>query len=109
MILTIASLKKNKENKTSIMIRIFANYVQLIGVTLSFNMNFPSTINQLMIPFQIIGYATQSLLSFDCIMNTAVMKGFAPSNKIFKVFLIQIFPLILIIIISLIFVFICLT
>ena len=65
MVLTITSLKKNKENKTSIMLRIFANYVQLIGVALSFDMKFPSTINQLMVPFQFIDSATKNLLSFD--------------------------------------------
>ena len=104
MFLTITSLRKNKENKTSILLRIFTNYIQLIGVALTFDIRYPNTINQLMVPFQMIGSATQTLLSFDCFMRSTDIKGFAPSNKIFKVFLIQILPLILIAIISIIFV-----
>ena len=65
MLMTITSLRKSKENKTSIMLRIFANYVQLIGVALSFNIKYPNTINQLMVPLQRIGSVTQTLLSFD--------------------------------------------
>ena len=55
IILTITSMRKNKENKTSIMLRIFTNYVQLIGVALSFDIKYPNTINYLMTPFQRIG------------------------------------------------------
>ena len=87
------------------MLRILANYVQLIGVALSFNIKYPKSINQLMVPFELIGSATKTFLSFDWFMKTTDIKGFAPSSKIFKVFLIQILPLILITIISLIFVF----
>ena len=65
MFLTITSLRKNKENKTSILLRIFTNYVQLTGVALSFNVRYPNTINQLIVPLQRIGSATQTLLSFD--------------------------------------------
>ena len=65
MLLTIISLKRSKENKTSIMLRIFANYVQLIGVALSFDIQYPKSINQLMVPFQFIGSATKTFLSFD--------------------------------------------
>ena len=65
MFLIGVTIRKNNENQSSILLRILTNYIQLIGVTLSFNIRYPITINNLMIPLQRIGSMTENLLSFD--------------------------------------------
>ena len=65
MLLVGTAIRKSKENRSSILLRILANYVQLVGVTLSFNIRYPITINNLMIPLQRIGSVAENLLSFD--------------------------------------------
>ena len=65
MLLVGVTIRKNNENQSSILLRILTNYIQLVGVALSFNIRYPITINNLMIPLQRIGSMTENLLSFD--------------------------------------------
>ena len=65
MFLIGVTIRKNNENQSSILLRILTNYIQIVGIALSFNIRYPITINNLMIPLQRIGSMTENLLSFD--------------------------------------------
>ena len=93
-------IRKKRENQTSILLRIFTNYLQLVTASLSFNLNFPDTITDSFGPVETVGSASDTFLSFDCFIEDTQMTGFAPSNEIFKVFLVMLLPIILIIIFS---------
>ena len=95
-------IRKKHENQTSILLRIFTNYLQLVTASLSFNVNFPDTITDSFGPVDTIGSASDTFLSFDCFIEDAQMTGFAPSNGIFKVFLVMLLPIVLIVIFSMI-------
>lgn len=94
--LIVITIKKNKESQTSILLRIMTNYLQLIGAAFSFNVNFPSLLTGMFGPFDSIGSASDTFLSFDCFIENTEVKGFAPTTEIFKAFLTMILPIILI-------------
>ena len=98
------SIRKNKENQTSILLRILANYIQLMGVTMSIDFKYPAAISDVLAPIQVLGSATQMFMSFDCFSHTTDVKLFAPSTTVFNVFVVIITPLILISLFSVIFI-----
>ena len=98
------SIRKNKENQTSILLRILANYIQLMSVTMSIDFKYPGAINDVLAPIQVLGSATQMFMSFECFYHTTEVKFFAPSSAVFKVFVVIVTPLILISLFSVIFI-----
>jgi hypothetical protein len=86
----------------SVLIRIFTNYLQMTTIVLSFNVNFPDTINDIFYPIDNIGSSSEAFLQFDCLITDSDIKGFAPSSFIFKIFLAIFLPLILFFIYSII-------
>ena len=97
------SIRKNKENQTSILLRILANYIQLMSVTMSIEFKYPGAIIDVLTPIQVLGSATQMFISFDCFTHTTGIKLFAPSSEIFKMFLVIVTPLIIISLFSVVF------
>ena len=65
ILLIIVGIKKKKENQQSILLRIFANYLQLLTAALSFNLKFPKALTDLMYPVERIGASSEAFLSFD--------------------------------------------
>ena len=102
LVLVIIMIRKKHENQTSILLRIFTNYLQLVTASLSFSLNFPDTITDSFGPVDTVGSASDTFLSFDCFIEDTQMTGFAPSNGIFKVFLVMLLPIILMVIFSII-------
>ena len=98
------SIRKNKENQISILLRILANYIQLMGVTMSIDFKYPAAISDVLAPIQVLGSATQMFMSFECFSHTTDVKLFAPSTTVFNVFVVIITPLILISLFSVIFI-----
>ena len=98
------SIRKNKENQTSILLRILANYIQLMSVTMSIDFKYPGAINDVLAPIQVLGSATQMFMSFECFSHTTEVKFLAPSSAVFKVFVVIVTPLILISLFSVIFI-----
>ena len=96
LVLVIIMIRKKQENQTSILLRIFTNYLQLVTASLSFNLNFPDTITDSFGPVETVGSASDTFLSFDCFIGDFQITGFAPSNGIFKVFLVMLLPIVLI-------------
>lgn len=103
MLLIVVTIRKKKENEASILLRILTNYIQLIGAALSFNLNFPTSLLNVFGPIDTVGSASDTFLSIDCFIEDVEMRGFAPTNELFKVFLSMILPLVLISVVSAIF------
>ena len=100
MILIIINIRKTKDSEISILIRIITNYLQLLTTSISFNINYPSTLLNVLSPASQIGSSSQTFLSFDCFITNSQIKGPFSSNTFFKLFMTGILPLILISIIS---------
>ena len=65
MVLIITTIKKKKENQTSILLRVLANYLQLITAANSFNLKFPDGLIDIFGSIEIIGASSDAFFSFD--------------------------------------------
>ena len=102
MILVIINIRKTKESQTSVLLRIFTNYLQLITLTLSFNLKYPQGILDAFSPFETVS-SSQTFLSFDWFIEDYQVRAFTPNNSLFKIFLTALLPLLIILIFGLIF------
>lgn len=100
IILIIINIRKSKESQKSILMRIFTNYLQLIGTSLSFGFNYPQLIYDVFSPIKKAGTTSESFLSFDWFFGDTNTSFFAPSTIIFKSSLSAILPAIMIIVAS---------
>ena len=98
IVLIVVAIRKRKESQQSILLRILANYLQLLTATLSFDMKFPKVVTEVFYPVQQVGSSSEAFLSIDCFLRDTELKAFAPSNAIFKIFLTGMLPLALIIV-----------
>ena len=65
LVLIITTIRKKKENQTSILLRIMANYLQLISAAYSFDLKFPENFVQIFGSVEIVGASSDAFLSFD--------------------------------------------
>jgi len=98
IVMIVVGIKKKKESQQSILLRILANYFQLLTAALSFDMTFPKAITDIFYPVQKVGASSEAFLSIDCFFRDSEINGFTPSTAIFKVFLTGLLPLFLILI-----------
>jgi predicted outer membrane repeat protein len=96
-LIIIVNIRKKTENQFSILMRIFTNYLQLISVTLSFSSSIPGNFTSIFSQTDKFVSPSETFLSFDCFIENYEIKEFAPSNKIFKLFLFMFLPLFLIV------------
>ena len=87
------NIRKKNENQFSILMRIFTNYIQLISVSLTFNISLPTAFNDAFSQSSRIESPNESFFSFDWFIEDAEIKGFAPSASLFKLFLYFLLPL----------------
>lgn len=64
-LLIVVNVRKKKESETSILMRIMANYMQVITATLAYSMKFPAILTSMFFPVEKVGTGSDSLLSFD--------------------------------------------
>ncbi|CAI2365911.1 unnamed protein product [Moneuplotes crassus] len=98
VILIIINIRKRNESQKSITLRILTNYLQLMGIAVSYGVDFPNALKD---PFSFMeraGSTSEPFISFDCFFNDAQMASFTPSTPIFKLFLSNLLPLFFIII-----------
>ena len=95
LIMIILVLRKRKENQISILIRILTNYLQLISLSMSFNLKIPSSLTQAFNVFDTIGSSSDTFLSYDWFFTSIKITGFTPSVQLFKILLTGLLPLIL--------------
>ena len=98
LVLVITTVRKKKENQTSILLKIMTNYLQLVAATYSFNMRFPTSLLSIFGSMDIIGSSSDAFLSFDCFIEEIEIKWIMPSNEVFKVFLTIFLPIVLVLI-----------
>ena len=65
LVLIITTIRKKKENQTSILLRIMTNYLQLIAAAYSFNLKFPDSFVEIFGSVEIVGASSDAFLSFD--------------------------------------------
>ena len=65
---TIASTKSKKSN-VSVYLKIIANHLQLIVITLSFDLDWPSQVNQVNDTTKPLADISSRLISFDCFLG----------------------------------------
>jgi hypothetical protein len=93
----IVNIRKTKENNFSILLRIFTNYIQLLTASLAFNINLPSSFTSIFSSSDRLSAPQESFFSFDCFIEDYELKGFAPNNNLFKLFLFCLLPFLLMI------------
>ena len=101
-LIIIINIRKTDESQISVLLRIFANYLQLISSMMSLNIKIPASITSIFSPVNQIGASSEVFLSFDCFVTAYDIKGPFSSNKVFKVFLTGLLPLILLIVFAVI-------
>ena len=101
-IIVVVNIRKTKESQISVLLRILTNYLQLIASMMSFDIKYPTTLSDMFLPFSQIGSSSEVFMSFDCFVTDYDVKGPFSSNKIFKVFLSALLPVILLIVFILI-------
>ena len=95
IILIIVGIKKKKESQQSILLRISANYLQLLTATLAYNLQFPDVLTKIFLPVEKVGSSSEAFMSLDWFFRDAELNGFAPSSAIFKIFLTGLLPILL--------------
>ncbi|CAI2370757.1 unnamed protein product [Moneuplotes crassus] len=99
-LIIVVNFKKKTENQLSILLRIFTNYIQLISASISYNIDFPKSFNDLFSLSDRLSSAEYSFFSFDCFIEDYEVKLFAPSNALFKMMLYLILPLFVFLLVS---------
>ena len=74
MIKSTFSGAKDKNNVTSIYIKILMNHVQLIVLTASFNFDWPDKVKDLFDAAKPVASASTQVLSIDCFLASKVNK-----------------------------------
>ena len=96
IIMIIVGIKKKRESQQSILLRIIANYLQLLTAAMSFNLKFPASFSQMMFPAEKIGTSSEAFLSFDWFVRDSNVITMTPNIPIFKVLLTGLLPIFLI-------------
>ena len=65
LVLIIFTIRKKKENETSVLLRIMTNYLQLVSAAYSFNLKFPDGFSEIFGSIEIVGASSDAFLSFD--------------------------------------------
>jgi hypothetical protein len=98
IMLIVVQIRKKKESQQSILLRILANYLQLLTATLSFDLKFPKALTDMLYPVEKVGQSSEAFLSIDCFFRDHELTLFAPSNALYKVFLTGLLPIFLVLI-----------
>lgn len=102
IVLIVVGIRKRKESQQSILLRILANYLQLLTAALSFDMKFPKALTDMLYPVERVGSSSEAFLSVDCFFRDTEITAFTPSNAMFKIFLTGLLPIFLILVSSIV-------
>jgi len=94
---TLLSAAKPKE-LYSVYIKVLTNYLQLVLLITSFNLNWPSLVKQLLSSQESVGSASEQLFSFDCYLQDAF------STEVFyqKLAIVALLPILIVVISALV-------
>jgi len=97
------NVRKTKESETSILSKIFTNYLHTISAAVSLNFSFPATLRNTLGSLQSFTSSTDTIISFDCFIEDFSLNFFGSSEFIFKTFLSCLFPIFVLSIFAVIF------
>ena len=69
---TIASTKSKKSN-VSVYLKIFTNHIQLIAITLSFELDWPTQVSQVKHSAKPLADVSSRIISFDCFLGESLL------------------------------------
>jgi hypothetical protein len=95
LILILINVNRIKESNISILLKILTNYIHLISSTLTISMNYPDTLQAMLLPIEQLGIASDTILNFDCFIHDYEIRGPFPSNSLLKIFLTSLLPLLI--------------
>ena len=96
VIMIVVGIRKKRESQQSILLRIMANYLQLLTAAMSFNLKFPSSLSDVLFPAEKIGTTTEAFMSFDWFLKDSSAITTTPNIGMFKVLLTGLLPIFLI-------------
>ena len=96
IIMIVVGIRKRRESQQSILLRIMANYLQLLTAAMSFNLKFPASLSDVLFPAEKIGTSTEAFLSFDWFLKDSNAITTTPNIGMFKVLLTGLLPIFLI-------------
>lgn len=102
--LIILNIRKKTESDKSTLMRILTNYLQVVSTALGFGASFPGIMNSIFMPVDMVGSSSDSFVSFDCFLQDQELKLFAPSSRMFQLFLTFFLPIIIILLYALVWV-----
>jgi hypothetical protein len=94
IIIFIIYLRKKEGNQRTVLMRIMANYSQIMAATMSYNMKLPDVLMQMLSPLQIVSSGSKSGFSMDCFSSDSQFKLFFPSTTTFRLVILSLLPLI---------------
>ena len=96
IILIIVGIKKKKESQQSILLRISANYLQLLTATLAYNLQFPDVLTKIFLPVEKVGSSLRSVYVIRLILQRCWAQWVCSvSLQYFKIFLTGLLPILL--------------
>ena len=63
--LITVNIRKRDVSQRSVLMRILTNHVQLIALTLAYNMQFPKVMTDMVSPASRVNSSSESIVSFD--------------------------------------------
>ncbi|CAI2379704.1 unnamed protein product [Moneuplotes crassus] len=102
MVLIVVNVRKTEESELSVLLRILANYLQLITTSMSMSITYPDSLISFTVPIRVFGGSSEAFLSFDCFATDYEIKGPFESNAVLKLFLLFLLPIALFCIVALI-------
>lgn len=91
----IIYLKRKEGNQRTVLMRILANYLQIMATTMAYNLQFPDVLTEVFAPMQVIGAGSKTAFSLDCFSGDSQFKLFFPSPAVLKMALIGLMPILL--------------
>lgn len=89
------NIRKKEVSQKSVLMRQLTNHIQVLTLILANSFGFPKVMTVIFSPFSRMSSSSETIVSFDCFANESVLKLFAPSVSILKVFLAGLTPLFL--------------
>jgi len=65
IILFIIYLRKKEGNQRTVLMRIMANYSQIMAAMMTYNLKFPDILTDAFSPLQLVGSGSKTAFSFD--------------------------------------------
>lgn len=97
-----SNIRTQKDSPSSILIRILANYFQIITTAASFNLTFPESLDGFFEGVKTVGESAKIFLSVDCFIQDFEMVSSNDTTEYFKAFMTGLSPFIFVIIVVII-------